>query len=257
MDRSFLSAPSVVAASRSFVCIRIPTYEDEFEMSFLRRLYTGRSGDVENTTFTILSPDGARPLTRVSRSPRQVFADAAEMAQSMRAIAGQYSRASYPSALPIAADVRLGLDIAASDRQLLVLIVSSSKARVAAEAEIAKLAWSDEFIGKFAYARASSAQDLAHIKGVAAGACVAIIEPDEFGEEGTVVGQVKADQLPDVLQVALRTAIAAHFVPPKNTRAHRQQGVVRRMFWETKLPVTDPEEAAARARTKELMDRRR
>src|SRR5262245_57926814 len=119
MDRSYLSRPEVIAASRAFVCIRLTTYEDEAETKFLRTVFAGRSGDVENTTFTILSPDGQEKLVRASRSTRQVFADAAEMARTMTTIAGRYNasagEADKISALPITVDVRLGLDVAASD----------------------------------------------------------------------------------------------------------------------------------------------
>ena len=67
MDGSFLSDADVVAASRKFVCIRLSTYEDAEEAEFLRSIYVGRSGDLENTVFAILSPDG-------KRTPRQIIA---------------------------------------------------------------------------------------------------------------------------------------------------------------------------------------
>ncbi|MGV3723851.1 MAG: thioredoxin family protein, partial [Actinomycetota bacterium] len=73
MDRSFLSLTSVIEASRRFVCIRTLTYENAEERDFQRSLYIGRSGDVENTTFCILSPDGKKPITRAGRGIRQIF----------------------------------------------------------------------------------------------------------------------------------------------------------------------------------------
>lgn len=62
MDRSFLSRPEVVRASRQFVCIRLATYESFEEAQMLRGIFLGGSGQVENTTFALLSPDGKTPL---------------------------------------------------------------------------------------------------------------------------------------------------------------------------------------------------
>src|SRR6478672_6574072 len=90
MDRSFLSRPEVIAASRRFVCVRLTTYEDESEARFSAGLLLGRSGNVENTTFAILAPDGKTKLTRAARSARQVYADAAAMARGMDEVAAKY-----------------------------------------------------------------------------------------------------------------------------------------------------------------------
>ena len=47
MDRSYLSDPAVVAASRSFVCVRLLTYENAREAELLRGIFRGRSGELE------------------------------------------------------------------------------------------------------------------------------------------------------------------------------------------------------------------
>ena len=73
MDRSFLSDASVVEASRAFVCVRMATYENEAEAEFLTSVFSGRSGKLENTVFTIMAPDGETKLTRAGRSPDMVF----------------------------------------------------------------------------------------------------------------------------------------------------------------------------------------
>ena len=86
MDRSFLSKPEVIAASRQFVCVRLTTYEDEIEAKFSKDLFATRSGEVENTTFALLAPDGKTRLSRTGRSARNVFTDAAEMAAAMKRI---------------------------------------------------------------------------------------------------------------------------------------------------------------------------
>ena len=69
MDRSFLSQLPVIAASRNFICVRLATYESEDEAAYLRSFAAGRSGQLENTVFCILSPDGEEKLIRAARGP--------------------------------------------------------------------------------------------------------------------------------------------------------------------------------------------
>ena len=67
MDRSFLSQPEVITAARKFVCVRLATYESAAEGQFLASICPTGSGELENTVFAILSPDGKQKLARVSR----------------------------------------------------------------------------------------------------------------------------------------------------------------------------------------------
>ena len=87
MDRSFLFQPQVIAASRSFVCVRLATYEDETEAVFLKAFTSTKSGELENSVFGILAPDGQQKLIRSGRGPKQAFAGPAEMAEAMKKIA--------------------------------------------------------------------------------------------------------------------------------------------------------------------------
>src|SRR5262245_45492737 len=125
MDRSFLSQAEVVAASRKFVCVRLATYEDKDEGAFLKSLLLTRSGELENSVFVILSADGT-PLIRAARSPKQHYADAAQMAKAMDRIASDNApKAGASSAAPLlprVANVRLALDVAACDNQPLVVL---------------------------------------------------------------------------------------------------------------------------------------
>src|SRR5579859_4581424 len=124
MDRSFLSQPEVIAASRQVVCVRLMSYENAAESEFLKGLMTTRSGEVENTTVVVMSPDGKRELTRAGRSTRQVFGDAAQMAESLTRIARQFEPKTKdaPPELPKVANVRLALDVASCDNQPLVVL---------------------------------------------------------------------------------------------------------------------------------------
>src|SRR3954452_16415150 len=117
MDRSFLSQPDVTAAARRFVCVRLTTYENAEEAAMLQALCPTRSGELENTVFALLSPDGKRPLTRPGRTARHTFGDAAEMARAMHRIADEYKVPASPAPgileLPTVPTVRLALNVAA------------------------------------------------------------------------------------------------------------------------------------------------
>lgn len=254
MDRSFLSDPKVIAASREFVCIRLTTYEDEAEMAFLKKLYTGGSGEAENTTFAVLEPTTLRPLTRVSRGAQQVFGNAERMAADLKEISRNYAHlgAANAPALPVTLNARLGLDVAASDGQLLVLVTAASAAaRADVERRLASLAWSAEFLGRFTYAAASPGE-LTNVAGAKREDGVLIVEPDAFGLKGKALQWWPASAPEAELAAQLRQALKRQPVS-KSMQAHRRAGVQQQAYWETRLPVTDPQEASARARARQQM----
>lgn len=256
MDRSFLSQTEVIAASRRFVCIRLMTYEDEAEMKFLARLGAGRGGAVENTTFTILAPDG-KELLRASRGPREHFGNASAMAAAMDAIAQRYPPVGTDAAhaLPVTLTVPLGLDVAASDSQpLIVVCARDTTVRRELESKIAALAWSEPYLGQFTYAVTPSLDGMRGLTNLPAGDGVAIIEPDTFGQKGKVVDFWSAKSAMDQLESKLSKCLSAHVKEPKSMGAHRRAGEKVGAFWETKLAVTDREEAGARARTKRMLE---
>src|SRR5437763_15270383 len=109
MDRSFLSRPAVIAASREFVCVRLATYENPLEAKFVQALVRTRSGEVENTAFALLTPDGKTKLSRSARGTEQVYVDAAAMAADMKRVADRYSPKAGPGTLPLVADAHVGL----------------------------------------------------------------------------------------------------------------------------------------------------
>ncbi|MFT7643709.1 MAG: hypothetical protein ACI9G1_005475, partial [Pirellulaceae bacterium] len=43
----------------------------------MRSIFVSRSGNIENTTFSILTPDGKKSLVRAGRSPDWSFRNAA------------------------------------------------------------------------------------------------------------------------------------------------------------------------------------
>ncbi len=253
MDRSFLSRPEVIAASRRFVCVRLTTYEDKDEGAFLKSFNVTRSGELENTVFTILSPDGKRTLVRASRSASHTFGESGRMAQTMERIAGEHetkktTKDRLPE-LPKVRNVRLALDVAACDNQpLVVLFATDAAARKKLEERLTPLAWDNAFLGRFVYVLASDAKELSAVEGVKPGAGFLVIQPDRFGQKGQVLEQVSADASDADLAKVLKSGAAKHEKVTKTFGSHVREGQRLGVFWETQIPVTDPMEARARER---------
>src|SRR6476660_4952834 len=99
MDRSFLSKPQVVAASRQFVCVRLATYEDPTEASWLKDFTRTGSGQLENTVFGILAPDGVKKLVRSSRGVDHLYSGPDQFAEALNTIAAKYPNTTAQSRL--------------------------------------------------------------------------------------------------------------------------------------------------------------
>src|SRR5262249_15058942 len=154
------------------------SYEDADEMKFLKNVFTGRSGEAENTVFTIISPDGKKTLVRASRSTRHGFRDAADLAATMDRIAKQFTVKDEGAAAPrLGANVRRGVNVAACDNQPLVVLVGDDKSRKGMEAKVAALAWSKEWRGRFVYASAT-AKDLTMLDGAKVKEGVLVVAPE-------------------------------------------------------------------------------
>jgi hypothetical protein len=250
MDRSYLSQPEVIAASRDFVCVRLMTYEDPFENAFLKAFDITRSGEVENTTFTILAPDGKKPLVRATRSAKGAFRDAPQMAESMARIARQYpgkpATADLPP-LPTVATVRLAVDVAAADNQPLVIVVAEDEAvRRQLTDRLRPLAWGERYRGRFTYAAAAGAKDLAVVDGSKPVAGILVVEPSKFGLSATILTHVVATASADELAGGLADGLAKFHRTAAEHGSHVRSGKQQGAFWDTALPVTDPQEKRAR-----------
>ncbi|MDH3592618.1 MAG: hypothetical protein OER88_12105 [Planctomycetota bacterium] len=239
MDRSFLSDSAVVAAARDFVCVRLATYESADEAKFMTSIFRGRTGQLENTVFTILAPDGKSTLLRPARSPKHTMGSAARLAESMNGIAKRYPSRKPVQALPYAADLRRGLNIASCDLQPLVVVVASTpQKRKAIEAMLTPLAWSDAYRGVYGYATATP-KELDPLSGAQNTDGVLVVFPDSFGVKGAVVARATGT---DKKTLAATLAKGVKTFKPKTKDSHAQIQEARRqnLVWETEIPVTDP-----------------
>jgi hypothetical protein len=251
MDRSFLSQADVVTASRKFVCVRLTTYESKEEAALLKALGATRSGEVENTLFVLLAPDGKKQLTAAAREPKKLFGSPRAMADAMNRLAKDYPGKAAVPVLPKIDNVRLAVNVAACDNQPLVIVLGQDpSARAQLEAMLAELAWSEKFIGRFVYVAASSARELEAVNGVAADSAILVVQSDRFGLHGTVLKQVPAAAPPNQVAVLLEVALDKYERAAATFREHVQAGHQLGVFWETRIPVTDPMELKARAKGK-------
>jgi hypothetical protein len=251
MDRSFLSDQAVVIASRQFVCARLATYEDSEESKLLKDLVPTRSGELENSVFAILAPDGVTKLVRPGRSMRMGYRDAQAFARALDGIASKYpGKPAIPSrSLPLAASVPLALTVAAADS--LPLVILPKDADPAMVDAITRLAWTPELVGRLQYASTKDPRDLQPVKGLPPGSAqdILVVTPDEFAQGGEVRATLKAGQ-PDSWEALLRTVVARHTVQVKSMRDHLPEGKRKGVFYEPANPVTDPMELRARERNR-------
>ena len=262
MDRSFLSDAQVVAASRNFVCIRLTTYEDQAEADFLKTIYIGKSGDLENTTFAILSPDGKTKLTRTGRAPFHEYRGSRDMATGMDSIAKALDVKAETmfsdTTLPVAKDVEIGLNIAASDGLPLLIVTGENQSKLdGLIAKILPAAWSKAVAGQYVYATAINADELKPITGInsAKGSSVRtnaimIVEPDQFGLSGKVLTQLDADASAEAVKAQLIKSIASFPRKMHNHQAHVRLGIELGVDWKSKIPETDPESLRAKERAR-------
>jgi hypothetical protein len=247
MDRSFLSQTEVIKASRSFICVRLATYEDEAEAKLLKGLTRTGSGELENSVVAVLSSDGKRHLARSGRSPRNIAWSATGLGKALDKIVKDNPSKSAPSSLPLVANVKLAVNVASCDNlPLVVLHAGTPKERRELEAAVARLAWKPAFVGRFTYASADGAKALKGVPGGKSG--LTVVQPSKFGTDGKALVNVSVGSDEKQLLAALEKGLKLHKRDNKTFRNHVREGHLEGVFWETPTPVTDPMEKAARER---------
>jgi len=263
MDRSFLSRDAVIEASRKFVCIRLPTYEDRTEVNFLKTLHVSYTGEIANTVFALLAPDGKTKLSAADRSPAQVFggvpnrrsdrpgaaelneAAARKLAERMEAIArthpGKDGEAGLQRALPRSSNLRMAVNIAACDNQpLLVLFSEKPEELKAMEKALQPVAWSEGIVGRAVYVTVRSAAEYSRLvrhKEPSAGFVLAA--PEAYGRHAVPLLKLAPTTAAAELQKELRAMLALYNPPPKDSDAHEAAGLEAGIRWRPKTPITD------------------
>ncbi|MFT7619222.1 MAG: hypothetical protein ACI97A_002872 [Planctomycetota bacterium] len=258
MDRSFLSDQAVVKASRGFVCARLATYEDKEEAVFLKSVFRGRTGELENSVFGIFDPTGKKRLVRTGRSPSFAFDDAAEMASEMQKISKKYPGKKQVKVsarqMPYLKNLRLALNVTASDAQQLLIVHAADKKQLASmEAKLKQLIWKDKLVGRFLYVSVvGEGKDL--LKGITKAlkksGSFMVVKPGEFGLTGEVIDSVSATAKVDKIEKQLLVIAKKHKGLSKDSRQSIRKGRKSGAKWETEVPVTDPHDGGRRRRSK-------
>lgn len=237
-----MSATSVVAASRAFVCVRPQTYEDASEGEFLKHVFTGRNG-LQNTTFALLSPDG-RKLDRGSRSPMMAYGDASSLTKALLGTAEAYAKQPKAiRALPVVRTLRLGLNVAAADmRPLVILRAKDSRGAERLKQKMAKLAWSEALVGQCHYVVLGEAEEFG---GLAPEVGISLVRPDPFGRGGAVPTHAPLGTSTAKLKTWLVDAVSAYQVGSRRHRDHIREGRRRGIHWQPGLedPGKEPPSA--------------
>ena len=228
----------MVTASRSFVCVRPKSFEDWDESELLLSIFSGRTGRLENTVFTILDAEGEKQLTRSGRSPKWVSEDADEFAALLNELAEEHVRPTKAKArqrsLPTIKGLKLAMNVAACDSMPLVLAVGrDEKATKKLSDRLAPLAWSDELIGRFRWVSLAGTEELSEVKGLPAEPGLYVVQTDAYGITCELLSQAKPTAKEKALSEALRAGLQA-FDPPRTRRRgmHVREGERKGYSWE-------------------------
>lgn len=213
--------------------MRPATYESAAEAKVLSKWFSGRDGDLENTTFVLLDPAGKRALSRGGRSPRMMFDGANDLAKKLRDLTAQFEAKPGDRGLLRIADLRLGLNIAASDGLPLVVgIGSESDHKILRES-----AWQDGMQGQAHYVLLADAKPLAKFEGFAPGAGIYVLQPETFGRTGKVVAQFSASE--KLLATKLLAVLPNARIKKDEDRKHVRNAHRAGISWKSAIPVSD------------------
>jgi len=224
----------------------------------MKSIWLDQTGQLKNTTWAILSPDGKEKLTRAGRGPFHESRNATDMARGMDQIAKQYKvstdKVGSDTQLPLAESVEIGLNISAADNIPMVVVFAADQEKAESlQEQLLPLAWQDEsIIGQFNYAKAADESELSMLTGIKEDQLQAnsilIVEPGQFGLSGKVLQQLDAETSNQQLKSALVEAIANCKRISKSHDSHVKLGIQLGIDWETEIPETDNEALSAKKR---------
>ena len=201
-----------------------------------------RSGELENTVYALLEPDGRTQIGRTGRGPHDVYrvrnADLQVRlaAEAMRRAAKKFPGKAPVRGLPFMADLRRALNVAACDLLPVVVVVGTHEEW---RDGIAALVWDAPRRGRFVLAHVASREKLGKVAGVAKGARLLVVAPDVFGMKGTVLAQTEQTDA-KALAAACDAGLSKFRPEAKDSRAHIRAGRDQGVRWKSEIPVTDP-----------------
>ena len=204
------STQEFIEASRSFVCVRIETYENKEHEKLIRSILNGRYA---NTAFCIFDPQGEKRLTRSGRSPDQALTgrgtddDNDTIIKEMNRIAKKYLAKTGDQDAVLQDFLSFGqaLNVASADQRLLVFVNADKSATKEIMPTLEELFSDDEVVGRF-HLDLSGEEDKEwgkSIKGAKEEPAINIIRASKFGLDGTLVKQLPLGSSLTELKTAL------------------------------------------------------
>ena len=234
-NRAFGDA-DFIDASRQFVCVRPDTYENEENQRLVRSML---NGNLENTAFCILSPDGKQQLSQTGRGLTRDVRNA----RGLDLFALQYRpQGETTDALtPDFDHFRMALNIASADTRLLVVVVAEETKQADIEKQMRQVAWHDDIVGRFHYDFVTDAGELVKplsLKDGEATEAIYFVRPGEFGVDGTVVQQLPLDSTPEQIISKLKSANESFAKTAKQKKygSHVEVGKSEGYFFEMQMP---------------------
>ncbi len=253
------SQKEFIDVSRSFVCIRIETYENKKSEEMVRSLLNGRYA---NTAFCMFDPQGTRRLSRSGRSPGQVMGHRAEdsdaaVISEMKRIAKRYTARGEKTdtVLQDFLSFRQALNVASADQRLLVFINADKDAAQKLSTTLKPLFADEEVIGRFHldFLDDDDKEWTKAIMGAEASPAINIIRSGTFGQEGTVMQQLPLTASVDTIKKTLLAANKEFSSSEKRKTyaEHVMAGKRQGIKYETEIPYGEDRDGDGQA------DRRR
>ena len=245
------STPDFIEASRSFVCVRIETYENEENEELIRSIL---NGVYANTAFCIFDPQGKRRLSRSGRSPGQVLGgrdkfDNDDIIDEMFRIAKRYPVAENQqnAGLQDFLSFTQALNVASADQRLLVFVNADSPAIEEVSPVLEKLFSDEEIIGRFHLDLAGEGdKDWGDsINGSTSNPAINVIRSGKYGQDGTIVSELSLDSTLEEIKAALLADNEkfAKSEQRKTYNLHVRQGKRQGIEAQTEIPYGEDRDA--------------
>jgi hypothetical protein len=161
-----------------------------------------------------------------------------EFQGALTRISARYEPKARPiEGLPTLRDLRLSLNVAAADmRPLIVLRADKPADRTRLTAAVAKLAWTEEWVGRCHFVVLESAETF---EGLAPGEGITVVQPDPYGLGGDVLAKRGLTSTTPELAATLAAGVKAFEAAERDHDDHIREARKRGIRWETAIPVTD------------------
>jgi len=242
---------AVVTASRNWVCVRPATYESAVQAEVLLSYFAGRQGALENTVLALLDLKSKMISYRAGRSPGMLYDTSAEFAEALTKHGKAPGKREIRS-LPVVANLRLGMNMAACDSvPLVVAYASDPKGREQLAKRLAVAAWSQELVGRALYVVCAKEEfeafDAVAAKLGKSKSGVLVLDLDDYGREASLLSKLSAGLKSQKLLDELTKAIDAHEAVARDHRQHVRNGKRQGIQWSGEIETTDSNEKGHKA----------